>query len=137
VNKRIVILIAISLTAWLVVVYPAFVLGGEAALIHNSVALALCLAPTVATMLWAGWAGQRTPEQQLVMVLGGTGVRMGVALGAGLLLSTLVPLFAQPGFWIWLLVFYLLTLTVEMVLIVKGLSRTARTQGASSSRSAS
>jgi hypothetical protein len=66
------------------------------------------------------------------MVLGGTGMRMGVVLGAGLLLYSFVPLFAQQAFWVWLLVFYLLTLAVEMVLVVKGNTEAEQPQGASS-----
>jgi hypothetical protein len=38
-------------------------------------------------------------------------------LGGGLLLYSLVPYFQQTGFWIWLLVFYLFTLTVEVGLL--------------------
>jgi hypothetical protein len=71
-------------------------------------------------MLWAGWAFRQSPEQQLLMLLGGTGVRLGVVLGAGLVLTTFVPFFGQPSFWLWLLVFYLITLALEVVLVVKG-----------------
>jgi hypothetical protein len=84
------------------------------------VAVALCLLPASATMLWAHWAYRRAPEQQLWMVLGGGGVRMGVVLGVGLGLYVLVPYFNDPGFWVWLLLFYLLTLALEVVLVVRG-----------------
>jgi hypothetical protein len=136
VNKRVRLLILIGLTAWVVAAYPAFVLGGEAALIHSAVALALCLVPAAATLLWATGGGTRAPEQQLALVLGGTGLRMGVALGVGLLLYLFVPLFAQSAFWVWLLVFYLLTLTVEVVLVVKGPAGATGPQQTPSSRSA-
>jgi hypothetical protein len=54
------------------------------------------------------------------MVLGGTGVRMAFVLGTALLLHFTVPSFQKQGFWVWLLIFYLFTLALEMVLIVKG-----------------
>lgn len=118
-RKQATLLILTSLAFWVAVSYPAFVLGGESALIYSAVALLLCLLPTVATLLWAGWAWNTTPEQQLTMILGGTGLRMTFVLGCGLLLYSAVPYFAQQSFWVWLLVFYLLTLALEMVLIVK------------------
>jgi hypothetical protein len=100
--------------------YPAYVIWGETAPVYGAVALALCLVPTAATLLWAGWALDQSPEQQLGLVLGGTGVRMVFVLGAGLLLNSFVPYFQRQGFWLWILGFYLLTLFLEMVLIVTG-----------------
>jgi hypothetical protein len=120
VTKRVGLLIAATLAVWGVAVYPAWYQWGEPAVVYSSVAAVLCLLPTAATMLWAGWAYRQTPEQQLLMVLGGTGVRMGLVLGAGLILNTFVPYFQQQLFWVWLLVFYLLTLALEMILVVKG-----------------
>jgi hypothetical protein len=119
-TKRVGLLIATTLAVWGVAVYPAWLQWGDSAVVYSSVAAILCLLPTVLTMLWASWAYRQTPEQQLVMVLGGTGVRMGLVLGLGLILNTFVPYFQQQLFWIWLLVFYLLTLALEMVLVVKG-----------------
>jgi hypothetical protein len=120
VKKRVITLIGGSLLAWALLAYPARHLWGDSALVYSAVAVALCLVPTAATMLWAGWALRQSPEQQLVMVLGGTGVRMGVVLGAGLVLTSFVPFFGQQSFWLWLLLFYLITLTLEMVLVVGG-----------------
>jgi hypothetical protein len=120
VKKRVGLLITVTLTAWALIAYPARLLWGDDALVYSAVAAALCLVPTALTMLWAGWATRQSPEQQLMMVLGGTGVRMGVVLGVGLMLYSWVPLFGQQSFWVWVLLFYLLTLALEMVLVVKG-----------------
>src|SRR5262249_42028894 len=109
-----------SLLAWAVLAYPARLWWGDTALVYSAVAVALCLLPTAATMLWASWAFRQSPEQQLIMLLGGAGVRMSVVLGAGLILTSCVPFFGQQSFWLWLLVFYLVTLTLEMVLVVGG-----------------
>jgi hypothetical protein len=119
VKKQVAILIVASLAAWAVIAYPAQQQWGRPAVVYSAVAVALCLVPTALTMLWAGWAFRQSPEQQLLMVLGGAGVRMGVVLGVGLALTSLVPYFHEQSFWVWLLVFYLLTLTLEMVLVVR------------------
>jgi hypothetical protein len=120
VKKRLGFLIAGSLGFGVLAAYPAHTLWGETALVYSAVALALCLVPTGATLLWADRVADGTPEQQLALVLGGTGVRMIFVLGAGLVLYYSVPYFQQPGFWLAVLVYYLLTLTLEMVLLVTG-----------------
>jgi hypothetical protein len=91
----------------------------QAALGHSLVALLLCLVPAAATLAWASWGHDKSPEAQVAAVLGGSGVRMFFVLGAGMLLTSLVPSFQRPGFWIWVLLFYLFTLALEMVLLVR------------------
>lgn len=118
-KKRLGLLVAGTLGTWLLAVYPAHALGGEPAVVYSLVAVALCLLPTSGTLLWAGWALDQTTEQQLALLLGGMGVRMAFVLGGGLILYSTLPYFQQPAFWLWVLVFYLLTLTLEMVLILK------------------
>jgi hypothetical protein len=117
--RRLGFLVAGSLLLWLAVVYPARQLGGDEAVFLSAVALALCLVPAAATMAWALRAGT-SPESQLLMILGGTGVRMGIVLGGGLLLTRLFPDYFPAAFWIWLVVFYLFTLALEMTLLVRG-----------------
>ena len=133
-KKRVGVLIGGTILAWAVAAYPAHLLGGDAGLVYTVVAVGLCLVPTALTLLWAEWANQQSPEQQLTMVLGGTGIRMGIVMGVGLLLYVLVPYFQQPGFWLWLLVFYLFTLALEIVLVVSGRSAVERQQGPVSAR---
>jgi hypothetical protein len=135
--KRVVTLVIGTLALWAAAAYPGWLLGGEEALALSAVALTLCLVPTTATLLWAEWATRQSPEQQLTMVLGGTGVRMGLVLGVGLLLYTLVPFFGKQSFWVWLLVFYLFTLALEMVLVVRSRSAAEGQQGPISARSGS
>jgi hypothetical protein len=64
--------------------------------------------------------GSRSADQQLLLVLGGTGVRLLFVLGFGLGIYGTIPYFQQPSFWIWLLVFYLFTLALETVLLRGG-----------------
>lgn len=84
------------------------------------VAAIMCLVPTVATLIWACRTSNRQPEQQLLLVLGGTAVRMVLVLAVGLLLYFTVPAFERMSFWIVVLVFYLFTLGLEIALLLSG-----------------
>jgi hypothetical protein len=120
VRRSIEVLVGGAMAVWLLLLYPARELGGEHAVLFATVALLLCLVPTVATLVWTRWATQQSAEQQMVAVLGGTGVRMGVVLVSGLILYRWVPSFAHMGFLFWLLVFYLVTLALEVTLLITG-----------------
>jgi hypothetical protein len=115
-----------AILIWLLLLYPAYRLGGQAAMLFSTVAFLLCLAPTLLTMLWTRWAAAQSPEQQLVAVLGGMGVRMGLVLTVGLALYRWSSTFSHDRFLFWLLVFYLLTLALEITLLVAA-ERTAQT----------
>src|SRR5262245_29372009 len=106
------------LALWAVAAYPAYRFGGPTMFHYSLAGLGLTLAPAMAAAAWREWAFGRSPEQQLLGVLGGAGLRMAVALGAGLGLYLGVPYFQGAGFWVWLLVFYLATLALEVVLVV-------------------
>lgn len=124
-KKRLALLIAGLSAAWLLAAYPAYLVWGETAVVYSAVALALCLLPTAATLAWAGWADRQSAEQQLGMVLGGTGVRMFFVLGAGLVLYYSASYFQHQSFWLWILAFYMIALTLETLLIVRGRSQPA------------
>ncbi len=119
-RRSIEVLVGGALAVWLLVLYPARELGGEHAVLFTTVSLLLCLVPTIATMVWTRWATQQSAEQQMVAVLGGTGVRMGVVLASGLILYRWVPAFAHVSFLFWLLVFYVVTLALEVTLLIAG-----------------
>lgn len=114
------LLIGGTLSLWLLAAYPASRLGGDQALVHSAVAMALCLVPAVLTLVVANWACSQASEQHLLLVLGGSGVRMFGVLSACLLLSTYAPYFQPLAFWIWVLVFYLYVLGLEVFLLVLG-----------------
>jgi hypothetical protein len=122
--KRLLVLVGGSLLFWLLVAIPARYLGGgDAAVVYSLSAVAICLIPTVGTLYWGTRTVDGPAEQQLALVMGGTGVRMFFVLLAGLALYKLVPYYeAHEGFWIWLLVFYLFTLGLEMFLLLYGRS---------------
>ncbi len=87
-----------------------------------TVAAALCLIPSLLTLAWASWSVGRAPEQQLLATLGGTGARMFIVLAVGLVLTSAVPYFAerQEGFWVSILIFYLLYLGLEVAILLIG-----------------
>lgn len=121
--RRLAVLIGTTAAVWVLAALPAKYWIGPEALVTSGVAALLCLVPTSATLLWAGWALDRAPEQQLAMVLGGTSVRMFGVLAGAWALQRWVPYFQeQTGYWGWILVFYLLTLALEMALILTGRS---------------
>jgi threonine/homoserine/homoserine lactone efflux protein len=93
----------------------------EAAVVFLATALALCLAPAVVTLLWGERALRQSADKQLLMVMGGTGVRMAFVLLAGWALYQYVPYYQQqPSFLIWLAVGYLFTLALDMTLLLAG-----------------
>ncbi len=108
------------LSLWLVICYPAYLLWGESAMAFSAVAALLCVVPTAATLIWSQRALKGTPEQQLLAVLGGTGVRMICVIAAAMVLYHSISFFHHQGFWIWVIVFYLLTLSLEISLVVAG-----------------
>jgi hypothetical protein len=118
--KRVLLLIVGSLALWLLLALPARMLGGgDAALIFSGTAFLLCLAPAVGTLVWASYGLEKHPEQQLTIILGGTGLRMFFVLGVALLISRVVPYYQeQISFWIWVLVLYMSTLALEMGLLL-------------------
>ncbi len=120
--RRLVLLLTGSLAFWVLAALPARHLGGgDAALTYSGTALLLCMIPAALTLVWADKALQGTVDQQLVLILGGTGMRMFVVLGAAWLLYEWVPHYREhPGFWIWILVCYLFTLALDLALMLAG-----------------
>jgi hypothetical protein len=117
------LLIAGSLAFWLLVAIPARHWWGDAEAVYAGVAVLLCLVPSMLTLLWTGWTTTASPEQQLIAVLGGTGLRMLVVLAGAWVLHSRVPYFQeQGGFWVWVLVAYLFTLLLEKLLLLGGRS---------------
>lgn len=96
-------------------------MAGAVILVYVSVAAVVCTVPTTVTLLWSSWVQTRSPEQQLLAVMGGTGVRMFFVLAVGMLLTRSVPYFEEHAlrFWLCLLVFYFYTLALEMIVLAR------------------
>lgn len=97
--------------------------GGDRALVYVATALLLCMVPATITLVWGERALSQSPDRQLILVLGGTGVRMAFVLLAGWALFQWAPYYEQQAsFLIWLLVCYLFTLALDMTLLLAGRS---------------
>jgi len=104
--------------AWAVLALPTRLILGESAPFQSGVAALICLVPSCLTLVWSRWALSRSPEQQLAAVMGGTATRMFLVLAIGSIVYLLIPSFRETAFWVWLLAFYLFTLTMEMTLLL-------------------
>jgi hypothetical protein len=92
--------------------------GNEDTLLQGGVAFALAFVPAALTLGLVVYSYSSTPELQLTASLGGSGVRMAVALGGGLFLTTTQPLLFATPFWSWLVLYYLVLLGFEITLLV-------------------
>ena len=128
---RLLLLMAGSMTLWVVLSYPAYLLNGDEGVLFSAVAAILCLVPTAATLLWCDLVLGGSPEQQLMAVFGGTAIRIVFVIGVAMVLYQALEAFHSNTFWLWIIVFYLATLTLEMVLVVR---RQAAMDKASQSR---
>jgi hypothetical protein len=121
--RRLSFLIGGSLAFWLLLAVPAQAVWGDPVLAYSLTALALCLVPAALTLIWAERAFSQPADNQLTMVLGGTGVRLFAVIGGAFALVQMVPYFREPhtpGFWTWLMAFYLFTLILETTLSIAG-----------------
>jgi hypothetical protein len=104
---------------WALTAYPLRLVWGEETLLFGATAALLCLVPMIVTLLWVRWAPKDQPQQQLLAVLGGTGLRMFFVLGCGLALFLVVPAFQYQRFLFLIIAYYLFTLTLEVILLVR------------------
>jgi hypothetical protein len=120
--RNLALLVIGVLGLWALLFWPARAIWGEDAVLFSSAAAVICLVPAALTLVWCQKSLAGTPEQRLAAVMGGTMARMFVAVGAGVLLFFAVQAFHEPAFLIWVLVFYLATLALEVGLVVKEMS---------------
>jgi len=118
--RRLLFLVGGCAAFWLLVGLPARHVGGDPAFVFLGTALLLCLVPAAVTLLWGELALRQTPDRQMILVLGGTGLRMVFVLLAGWTLHQWVPYYEPSRFLIWLLVGYLFTLALDMTLLLVG-----------------
>lgn len=123
------ILLSGGVGVWCLLFFPARLLGGESATLQSLAALGLTLIPALATLLWATWAFRNSPEMQLLAVLGGSFFRMAIALAGAWFLLRAFPEVFDDGLWIFLIVFYLAILSLEVGTLVYQANKKEQTQG--------
>src|SRR5262245_60213586 len=111
---RLLILVGGTVLFWAVVTYPASLFFDESVWTLSTIAMALCLAPAAATLIWSSRVAADSPVRQLAALFGGTGIRLAVVFGGGMGLSLGFPDLFPRAFLVWLLVYYLFTLFLEV-----------------------
>lgn len=118
-TRKIVIMLAGTALAWLLLAVPARQLWGDEQFVFSAVAAALCAIPASVTLALVGLATRSSPEHGVYALLAGTVLRMFGVLAAGFLLYQYAEYFrGQDAFLYWLLGFYLLTLALEKTLVL-------------------
>jgi hypothetical protein len=96
-----------------------FMFWQESALIQGGTAFGLTFIPVALTLAWALHSYRSSPEMQLLACLGGSGVRMAIALGGAYFLTQAQPEIFSSALFFWLLVFYLTFLAAEISLVLR------------------
>ncbi len=96
---------------WCVLVAPAYLVAGLAAVVGLSAAVLLCFLPGVVVL--ALQAGPLAGQQPMAGLLVGMGLRMTVVLAAVLAVRKALPDLPATVFLAWLVPAYLVALTVE------------------------
>jgi hypothetical protein len=121
VSRRLLLLLGATAALWLLVGIPARHLGGgDSALWLSGTAALICAVPMAVTLILTARLASRAPGMLPLIALGATGLRMFAVLIAALLLAVLVPIYRDQAFWLWLVVFYLATLALDVGLLLAG-----------------
>jgi hypothetical protein len=120
-SRALLVLLIAGLSCWAALALPAALIVGPDALACSGLALVVCLVPAAITLALGWRMDRKDAAYQLGAVLGGTGIRMFGVLAAAAAVYLLVPYFRQPQFLIWIVVFYLLTLVLDVRLLLVGL----------------
>ena len=121
-----------TLLFWMVVAFlgrSISFLGGEQAVVYSATAALLCAVPAALPLVWIRRPDEGKGSEQVLWALLGMGLRMFGVLGGGIALYLAVPSFQQTSFWICILVFYLFTLALETVLLLRVLAARPGVQG--------
>jgi hypothetical protein len=116
--KSLLMLVGGAVLLWCVLLGPGWSIQGEQVLNQSLAALGLCLVPAIASLAWIT-AAKKTPEVQMTAILGGSGVRLAVALGGGWALHESLPDIFPTSFFTWVGIFYVGALTLEISLATR------------------
>lgn len=117
--KRLLLFIVGALLFGAVALGLGYSVWGEDSLLQGGAAFGLAFVPAAGTMAWVIHSYRAVPEMRLLASLGGSGVRMMIALGGGFLLTNTYADTFQFEFYCWLALFYLVLLCFEMAVLVQ------------------
>jgi len=127
--RRLCQLVCASFLAWGALAYPVWLYGGNRSLVQSGVAAGVCVFPAALTLALGLRLSRGTPEQFLVLIIGGMAVRLVMVFGVGAALAKMATEFRGTGFWLWVLLYYLVTLVLEALLLVRTMTPGPRRLG--------
>ncbi len=101
---------------WLLLIVPAWLLGGSNGAVGLTISAVLCFVPGCLALLWKCYF---CPSHD-VFFLVSTGLRFGILVLSALVAKLARPEFGLCEFYIWLIVFYLFALAIETWLALRG-----------------
>lgn len=116
--KSFLYLVGGSVGLWLILLVPGWLIQGEQVWCQSLTALGLCLVPAMASLAWV-WATRAKPDVQLLALLGGSGIRIGVTAAGAYVLCVFLPQLYPDGFLVWLGLIYMGVLLLEILLAVR------------------
>jgi hypothetical protein len=128
---RIAFFIGATASVWVGVALVCRNWWGDAQAVGSGIAALVCLVPGVVTLLWSELALKWSPTQQVTAVLGGTAVRVFVVATVAFALFQQVEFLRREGeessgFWNWVLIFYFITLALEVTTLLWAQAAIAR-----------
>lgn len=114
------LVVGLPLLVGLLVAVPAGLVLGPAHWTFAAVAFGLCVPPGLAVVLLAEYLSRTSQYGRVVAVFAGTGIRMAVGFGGGVLFYLAAGPEDKAGkvaFWLWVLFAYITALVVETVLL--------------------
>lgn len=112
------LLLATAVALWGLCAWPAWQLAGAAGLEGLTLAAVLCSLPGFVVFVLTSGVEPGSPRGA-AMVMVGTGIRLAVVMAGALGVRWLAPHLKWREFHVWLLVFYLATLGLETVLVLR------------------
>ena len=117
--KSLLLFLAGSLLFGAAALSGGYAVWGLDSLRQGAAAFGLAFLPAAVAFAWVIFSYRKAPELQLLASLGGSGVRMAIALGGGMFLTQSRPQEFEMPFWAWLVLFYLTFLGFEIFLLVR------------------
>jgi hypothetical protein len=111
--------IGATIGLWLLAIYPARQVWGDVAFTASAAAVSLCLVPGLLTLALAESPLAAAPSRRLTFLALGSVIRMAVAgIGALFLIENVSAFREGYCFFVFMLLFYLATLGLEVALVL-------------------
>jgi hypothetical protein len=116
--KRSTVLLGVVGSLWAILAWPAYQWAGADALVGLSLAAIMCFFPGLAIFAMTASVPAGSPKAA-GLIVAGSGLRMVVVFAGVLVVQAVFPNLKFREFLVWVLVFYLATLCLETVLLLR------------------